>query len=243
MNVIGSFEVLPSTIDTDAPASESDGDGDDHLKDLSTCILSYYNENMIIVHPDVLVSATRVSDAPICRRKAVVQEKLRGPSSETPALVYGNLLHELFQTCLLKLSKTRVRRNDPKDKQSAFDESSRWATIDKLLQSPKNIESLFTIGIELDAAREYLRDKSTGFADFADRFVAERPKVESSITSTSAQILSFGTDLHSAAQPVRRKIPISATRGSGRQTPRIRPGSACRQYMTLKRKYGRRGLE
>ena len=179
VNIIGSF----STSSTPgAESTQSDPDAT-----LPTCILSYSSDNVLIVHPDTLVSATRVADAPICRRKAVVQEKIRSTNDTSPALVYGNLLHELFQSCLLAMSEAR---DDTKHAncgavssqeliEHAFGPRKREEEIERLLKVPKNIEMLFMIGVELDDARHYLRDKSAGYGDFAERFVGETPKVSS----------------------------------------------------------------
>ncbi|KAI3491157.1 hypothetical protein L1887_44555 [Cichorium endivia] len=57
-------------------------------------------DNLLVVHPDVLVPATKVADVASCIRKPVVQDRLRGASDTTISLVMGNMLHELLQACL-----------------------------------------------------------------------------------------------------------------------------------------------
>lgn len=138
--------------------------------------MSYSSNNLLILHPDTLISATRASDAHFCRRKAVVQEKVRSSSESSPALVYGNLLHELFEGCFLAMAEPNDATVEEKVAE-AFSLQRREAEIDKLLKIPKNIESLFTIHIELDEARNHLREKSTTFGEFAKQFVGQRPKV------------------------------------------------------------------
>lgn len=138
--------------------------------------MSYSSNNLLILHPDTLISATRASDAHFCRRKAVVQEKVRSSSESSPALVYGNLLHELFEGCFLAMAEPSDATVEEKVAE-AFSLQRREAEIDKLLKIPKNIESLFTIHIELDEARNHLREKSTTFSEFAKQFVGQRPKV------------------------------------------------------------------
>ncbi|XXQ39405.1 DNA replication ATP-dependent helicase/nuclease [Plasmodiophora brassicae] len=55
--------------------------------------------NMIIVHPDRLVSGTRVGSSVACMRRAVLSERVNAPSSSVKA-IRGTLAHQLFQACL-----------------------------------------------------------------------------------------------------------------------------------------------
>lgn len=130
---------------------------------------------MFIVHPDTLISATRASDAHFCRRKAVLQEKVRSSSESSPALVYGNLLHELFQSCFLAMAEASDSSLEDKVAE-VFGPQRRAVEIDRLLKVPKNIESLFTIHVELDEARTHLKDRSSTFAEFAKQYISRHPK-------------------------------------------------------------------
>lgn len=173
--MIGDF-VEPSEIGPSAPAGPS-------TEELPTCTLSYSSPNLLILHPDTLLSATRVSDASQCRRKAVVQEKLRSAGALTPALVYGNLLHELLQACLLAMSTYKLPEDaDEEDEKEAIDRcfgpNKRSQEIKKLLSISKNVEQLFMLGIELDEARTHMAQKSIGYADFAERFIGNKVKPE-----------------------------------------------------------------
>lgn len=173
VNVIGDFVTKPAPCST--PSTSAIGPEDD----LPTCTLSYSSSNLFILLPDTLISATRASDAHFCRRKAVIQEKIRSSSDATPALVYGNLLHELFQSCFLAMAEPSDASLADKIAE-AFSLARREAEIDRLLKLPKNIESLFTIHVELDEARNHLREKSVTFTDFARQFLGQTPKVWSS---------------------------------------------------------------
>lgn len=55
----------------------------------------------LVVHPDVLVSPTKVADTVLCNRKAVLQSRLASDASKSKPAVLGNLKHELFETSLL----------------------------------------------------------------------------------------------------------------------------------------------
>ncbi|KAG6902436.1 hypothetical protein C0995_016615 [Termitomyces sp. Mi166 len=56
--------------------------------------------NLLILHPDLLLTATALSNSPQCRRKPLLSNLVRSTSDTTPALVWGNLLHEVMQSCL-----------------------------------------------------------------------------------------------------------------------------------------------
>ncbi|CAA7406684.1 unnamed protein product [Spirodela intermedia] len=87
------------------------------------------NYNLIIVHPHILVSGTRVASSFSCPRRSVLDERLKINEHSTPALI-GTLLHQVFQAGLLKDSPTR-----------AFMEEY----VGALLQ--QNVESLYACGV------------------------------------------------------------------------------------------------
>ncbi|KAJ2963613.1 hypothetical protein NQZ79_g1441 [Umbelopsis isabellina] len=57
--------------------------------------------NLIIVHPDTLISSTAVSDSFTCIRKAVLRNRIRDLADFNEALVHGNILHRVFQNTIL----------------------------------------------------------------------------------------------------------------------------------------------
>ncbi|XVE90822.1 hypothetical protein DITRI_Ditri20bG0106900 [Diplodiscus trichospermus] len=61
--------------------------------------------NFVIVHPDILVSGTRVAASFSCLRRTVLDERLRSNEHSTAALI-GTLLHQIFQAGLVKESPT-----------------------------------------------------------------------------------------------------------------------------------------
>ncbi|KAG9452225.1 hypothetical protein H6P81_005129 [Aristolochia fimbriata] len=74
--------------------------------DLGKCVVDH-ESNLIIVHPDLLLSGTRVASSFTCSRRAVLDERLRF-SEHSPIALIGTLLHQLFQAALLKELPTRV---------------------------------------------------------------------------------------------------------------------------------------
>ncbi|XVE99925.1 hypothetical protein REPUB_Repub03eG0242300 [Reevesia pubescens] len=61
--------------------------------------------NFLIIHPDILVSGTRVAGSFSCPRRTVLDERLRSNEQSTAALI-GTLLHQIFQAGLVKESPT-----------------------------------------------------------------------------------------------------------------------------------------
>ncbi|KAA3464206.1 DNA2-like helicase [Gossypium australe] len=64
-----------------------------------------HENNFLIVHPDILVSGTRVAGSFSCPRRTVLDERLRCNEHSTAALI-GTLLHQIFQAGLVKESPT-----------------------------------------------------------------------------------------------------------------------------------------
>lgn len=57
--------------------------------------------NLLIVHPDILVSGTRVAASFSCPRRSVLDERLKC-SEQSIAALLGTLLHQIFQAGLMK---------------------------------------------------------------------------------------------------------------------------------------------
>lgn len=113
-------------------------------------------DNMIILHPDHLISSTVVGDAFTCMRRAVLQDRVKATSAATAPQVYGHILHEVFGQALL-LNK--------------WDPSSLREIIDKIL--PSFLESLYEIGVRTQDATEYLLSKTPEMMAWASVFVSD----------------------------------------------------------------------
>ncbi|TIB00727.1 hypothetical protein E3P94_01970 [Wallemia ichthyophaga] len=72
-------------------------------------------ENLLILHPDILISVTKVADTAFCSRKALISERIRTVGEQkSKALVYGNIIHEVVQRCLSdggNFAEKNVRNN------------------------------------------------------------------------------------------------------------------------------------
>ncbi|KAJ9474422.1 DNA replication ATP-dependent helicase/nuclease DNA2 [Pseudozyma hubeiensis] len=150
-------------------------------------------DNLLVVHPDVLVPATKVADVASCIRKPVVQDRLRGASDVTLSLIMGNMLHELLQACLTASSTgteraitsiETVKLEEPTEAAPSLSPwPEKWQGIGNFSrdfveqqveqQVCSNIESLYAIDLSADNAAIQLREKAAPFAHFARTFLLQ----------------------------------------------------------------------
>ena len=136
-------------------------------------------QNMIILHPDHLISATVVADSFECTRRAVLQDRVKATSSTGAPLIYGTILHEIFQAAML---------------------ANRWDThwLYDLIQqvATKHLEDLYVIRLEIPQAVEYLQSKMGELQSWAELFVSSQIKVRDSYTPPKIN----------RADPIRKKL-------------------------------------
>lgn len=117
------------------------------------------NQNILILHPDQLISATVVADSFSCMRRAVLQDRVKATSEPSAPLVYGTLLHEIFQEALMENNWSQAFLN---------------GVIDKTMK--KHIEDLYTIKVSVTDAREHLSSKMPEVRGWAERFISSLPR-------------------------------------------------------------------
>lgn len=122
------------------------------------CIIDN-NQNILILHPDQLISATVVADSFSCMRRAVLQDRVKATSEASAPLVYGTILHEIFQEALVA---------------NRWDQAFLNGVIEKTMK--KHIEDLYTIKVNFTDAREHLSSKMPELRGWAEKFVASFPK-------------------------------------------------------------------
>lgn len=122
------------------------------------CIINN-DQNMLILHPDQLISSTVVADSFGCTRRAVLQDRVKATSDSSPALVYGTLLHEIFQEALMT---------------NKWDPQFLGSVIDKAIS--KHIEDLYVIKVSTVEAKEHLLSKMKEMRLWAQMFVASTPQ-------------------------------------------------------------------
>ncbi|GAA5914570.1 hypothetical protein JCM5296_006275 [Sporobolomyces johnsonii] len=157
------------------------GPFDASLKDVPSLTLDR-STGLLILHPDILVSSTKVADSSHCTRKALLQELIRTLGGATPALAYGNMLHELMQRCLLE---------------GRWDDDWRYEAIDEIVK--ENGGMLWTMDLSFDAARLQLRERSKEFGAFAERFMGDKPKPDAFLSDPRA------------VETARSRLSLSAT--------------------------------
>ncbi|KAL1964671.1 hypothetical protein VTN77DRAFT_6697 [Rasamsonia byssochlamydoides] len=125
------------------------------------CIVDNSN-NMIILHPDHLISATVVADAIGCQRRAVLQDRIKATADISKAQVFGHILHEVFQEAM---------------------KANRWeldwlrTMVEEVLV--RYVESLYAIHISMIDAVEYVMSKIPELKAWADMFLRAKPSAES----------------------------------------------------------------
>jgi DNA replication ATP-dependent helicase Dna2 len=129
-------------------------------------------DNMIILHPDHLISATVVGDSFTCIRRAALQDRVKATSRPTPPQVYGHIIHEMFGEALRHNQWTR----------ETFEQ-----IIDKLL--PSYLESLYEIGVTIADAREYLLGKTPDLIGWASVFVGDELNLDATIRDRNGALV------------------------------------------------------
>ncbi|KAL9126579.1 MAG: hypothetical protein Q9217_004393 [Psora testacea] len=116
-------------------------------------------QNLLILHPDNLISSTVVGDSFTCIRKAVLQDRVKATSDANQATVYGHMLHEIFQDVL---------------RANKWDDEFMTARIEIIVT--RYLEALFEINIERGMAVEQLKARVRDLQIWAKIFIAASPK-------------------------------------------------------------------
>lgn len=144
MNILGSFD------------SSADGQ-----KSIVVTTL----QNLLIHHPDTLLTPSLLASAPNCHRRPLVTALVRALSPPTPALVYGTVLHDVVQKCL------QERRWDVP-----------WieAHVDTALSM--TFSDLVRAGVTVSVAKDEILRRAAGVQVFGERYIGDNPKVSDSIS-------------------------------------------------------------
>lgn len=121
-------------------------------------------QNLLIIHPDHLVSATVVGDSFSCLRRAVLQDRVKATNDTNEAQIYGHVLHEIFQEAM---------------KANRWDDGWLHKVVESIIS--RYLESFFEINIDPLNAIEQLKGKITALQAWAEIYVAAKPKVEAVI--------------------------------------------------------------
>jgi DNA replication ATP-dependent helicase Dna2 len=122
-----------------------------------TCIIDD-KHNLLILHPDFLISATVVADSFTCTRRAVLQDRVKATGGANGAQIYGHILHEVLQEALT---------------------ADRW-DVDWLVEKGqhvllKYVEGIYEAGLDLGEASAHLQSKMPLLRTWAEIFVNDKP--------------------------------------------------------------------
>lgn len=118
------------------------------------------SQNMMILHPDHLISATVVADAVSCQRRAVLQDRVKAIGELGKPQVFGVIFHEIFQEAL---------------KANQWDLDSLRALVENVMG--RHIEELYVIHMSVAEAVGYVIDKIPILKAWADSFLRAKPNV------------------------------------------------------------------
>ncbi|KAF8528420.1 Dna2-domain-containing protein [Hysterangium stoloniferum] len=157
INILGEFTSYA------APSSSS--------SNITLTITIDSRSGMLILQPDLLLSATTIANAPSCTRRPLISLMLASnapsPPSSTPeaspvpnspgeAVVWGNFLHEVMQKCLAA---------------GTWDKKSVEDNIENVVRSPNGLRELVKLGVGIERARSEVRARSGGLYEFSHRYV------------------------------------------------------------------------
>ena len=131
-------------------------------------------DNMIILHPDHLISATVVADSFTCTRRAVLQDRVKATGVAEKPQVYGHMLHEVFGEAL---------------KANAWDMDRLKTIIEQVVST--YIESLYEINVQVTEAVDHIMSKIPELTAWASVFVSERPATEAVVHDRNGALASM----------------------------------------------------
>ncbi|QDS74450.1 hypothetical protein FKW77_006417 [Venturia effusa] len=124
--------------------------------------------NILVLHPDHLISATVVADSFSCIRRAVLQDRVKATGEASAPMMYGHMLHELFQEAL---------------KANTWDNASLIKIMEAML--PRHYETMVEIGLSVNQVQEHIRSKFSEIRGWAEVFISEIPKCNAVVKGRS----------------------------------------------------------
>jgi DNA replication ATP-dependent helicase Dna2 len=118
------------------------------------------SHNILVLHPDHLISATVVADSFGCIRRAVLQDRVKATGEASAPMMYGHMLHELFQEAL---------------KANTWDNASLVKILEDMV--PRHYETMVEIGLSLNQVQEHIKSKFSEIRGWAEVFISSSPKV------------------------------------------------------------------
>lgn len=140
----------------------------------SITLTSLATSPLLIHHPDILITATALSSTPTCTRKPLLSGMVRSSTDITPALVWGNILHEVMQACM---------------------QEGRWDVkwMDRKIEDVvrRGLGDLLSLNVNVDQAKREVWARASGLKTFSERYYGTvSPKVQQRrfVQSSSANV-------------------------------------------------------
>ncbi|KAI0339345.1 Dna2-domain-containing protein [Trametopsis cervina] len=172
INVIGTFSP-PSHLDPATQASTSTLPLPDALPYIT--LTSQPTSDLLVLHPDILITATSLSSTPTCLRKPILSTLIHSSSDVTPALVWGNMLHEIMQSCLIDWTHGAA----------GWDEREMDRKVDQEVK--RGLGDLLRLNVTVDQAKRELKIRAVGLKAFQQRYIHDVPKSDAVLTNTRAE--------------------------------------------------------
>ncbi|CAK5284176.1 unnamed protein product [Mycena citricolor] len=157
--------------------------------------------NFIVTHPDLLLTPSTLANALECRRKPLLSTLIRSTSDITPALVWGNILHEVMQTCLSS---------------GRWDDSYVETTTEEAVR--EKIGDIAKIDMSVEDALREIKFRAKGLHAFGEKYISEKPqgvmvntrsKADETLRLGIPQLLDIEEDIWSPMWGLKGKIDAS----------------------------------
>lgn len=187
-------------------------------------------DNLLILQPDILLSATAISSVVTCARKPLLQAKIKqsGPALEdkpTEALVMGRMLHEVLQSCLTGKSKQASSQFKEEMQEHTFATPStfpvEWAgpgctnfsesfvKQQIVAQVRSSLDDLLHAGMDTIKAMDRLWEATLPFGPFSTTYLGRPAQYDPMMSSASeANSQAEAIDRRSAISPLVRVVEI-----------------------------------
>lgn len=121
--------------------------------------------NLLILHPDILLTATALSTAPTCTRRPLLNMLVHSSSDTSPSLVWGSILHEVMQHCL-------------REDQWGLDWiDGKIAQVVRGEDGGRGLADLVKLGVTVEGAIREVKARAGGLHAFGEKYIAQQPKV------------------------------------------------------------------
>ncbi|KAJ5815003.1 hypothetical protein N7474_006780 [Penicillium riverlandense] len=132
------------------------------------------SHNMVILHPDHLISATVVADSIDCQRRAVLQDRVKAFGALEKPQAFGMFLHEIFQEAL---------------KANQWNTEVLRSLVETVMQ--RHVEDLYAIQMSMPQAVEEIMGKMPTIQAWADAFVQTKPQANSMVEDRNSSKLNL----------------------------------------------------